>query len=47
MLIDRLIVQETQALQAAKADPTALERYREYYNRRRALQEALSHSQPD
>ena len=46
MLIDRLIVQETQALQAAKADPTALERYREYYNRRRALQETLSHSQP-
>jgi len=38
MLVDRLIVQETEALQAAKADPTALLRYREFYTRRRALQ---------
>ena len=38
MLVDRLIAQETEALQAAKADPSALLRYREYYNRRRALQ---------
>jgi len=38
MLVDRLIVQETEALQAAKADPTALLRYRELYTRRRALQ---------
>ena len=38
MLVDQLIVQETEALQAAKADPTALLRYRELYTRRRALQ---------
>ena len=38
MLVDRLIVQETEALQAAKADPSALLRYREFYTRRRALQ---------
>ncbi len=42
MLVDRLIVQETEALHAAKADPTALHRYREFYTRRRALQSALS-----
>jgi DNA primase len=42
LLIDRLTVQETEALEEAKADPTALLRYREFYNRRRALQAALS-----
>jgi DNA primase len=42
MLVDRLIVLETEALQAAKADPTALLRYKEIYNRRRAIQSSLS-----
>ena len=42
LLIDRLTVQETEALEEAKADPSALLRYREFYNRRRALQAALS-----
>ena len=40
MLVDRLIFLETEALQAAKADPSALLRYKEFYNRRRALQSA-------
>jgi len=42
LLIDRLTVQETEALEEAKADPSAYLRYREFYNRRRALQSALS-----
>jgi DNA primase len=42
MLVDRLIVLETETLQAAKADPTALLRYKEIYNRRRAIQSSLS-----
>ena len=46
MLVDRLIYQETEALQAAKADPTALLRYKEIYNRRRAIQSSLSKSEP-
>jgi DNA primase len=42
MLIDRLTAQETESLEASKADPTALQRYREYYNRRRAIQAMLT-----
>ena len=42
MLIDRLTAQETEALEASKADPTALLRYREFYTRRRAIQSSLS-----
>jgi len=45
MLVDRLIIQETDALQEAKADPTALLRYKEFYNRRRTLQSGLSTSE--
>ncbi len=44
LLIDQLIAQETQALQASKADPQALLRYREYYARRRAIQSGLTKS---
>jgi DNA primase len=42
LLIDRLTVQETEALEEAKADPIAYLRYREFYTRRRALQSTLS-----
>ena len=42
MLVDQLIAQETEALQASKADPAALVRYREYYAKRRSIQEALT-----
>ena len=45
MLVDRLIYMETEALQAAKADPTALLRYKEIYNRRRAIQSSFSTSE--
>jgi DNA primase len=45
MLVDRLIFLETDALQAAKADPTALLRYKEFYNRRRAIQSSFSTSE--
>ncbi len=45
LLIDQLIAQETQALQASKADPQAFLRYREYYARRRAIQSGLARSQ--
>ncbi|MFM2427590.1 MAG: hypothetical protein RL707_1417 [Pseudomonadota bacterium] len=45
MLVDRLTVLETETLQAAKADPTALLRYKEIYNRRRAIQSSLSKSE--
>jgi DNA primase len=38
MLVERLKVQETEAIQAAKADPTALQRYRELQARRRTLE---------
>lgn len=46
MLVDRLIFLETDALQAAKADPTALLRYKEFYNRRRAIQSSFSTNEP-
>ncbi|MEI8169955.1 MAG: DNA primase [Rhodoferax sp.] len=45
MLIDRLTAQETEALEASKADPTALLRYREFYTRRRAIQSALTQAE--
>jgi DNA primase len=45
MLVDRLTYLETEALQDAKADPTALLRYKEFYNRRRAIQSTLSTSE--
>jgi DNA primase len=42
MLVERLKVQETQAIQDAKADPSALLRYRELLARRRQLEASLS-----
>ncbi len=45
MLVDQLIAKETQALQDAKADPTALLRYREFYTRRRTIQSSLSRAE--
>jgi DNA primase len=38
MWVEQLKVQETQAIQAAKADPAALHRYRELQARRRKLE---------
>ena len=38
MLVERLKAQETEAIHASKADPTALQRYRELQTRRRALE---------
>ncbi len=40
MLIDQLMAAETQALEAAKTDPLALQRYRELQDRRKALKPA-------
>lgn len=40
MLIDQLKVAETEALEASKADPSALQRYRELLTRRKALKPA-------
>ncbi|APW46886.1 DNA primase [Rhodoferax antarcticus] len=40
MLIDQLKVAETEALEASKADPSALQRYREFLIRRKALKPA-------
>ena len=45
MLVERLKAQETEAIHAAKADPTALHRYREFQARRLKLESGLS--QPD
>jgi DNA primase len=42
MLVERLKAQETEAIHAAKADPTALHRYRELQARRRQLESASS-----
>ena len=42
MLVERLKVQETQAIQDAKLDPSALLRYRELQARRRQLEASLS-----
>lgn len=42
MLIERLKLQETQAIDDAKTDPTALQRYRELQNRRLVLEAAHS-----
>lgn len=41
MLIDQLMAAETQALEEAKTDPTALQRYRELQDRRKALKPAI------
>lgn len=38
MLVERLKAQETEAIAAAKSDPTALQRYRELQARRRQLE---------
>ena len=45
MLIEQIKVQETEAIEAARADPTALQRYRELQARRREL-EAAAQPQP-
>jgi DNA primase len=42
MLVERLKVQETQAIQDAKVDPSALLRYRELQARRRQLEASLA-----
>jgi DNA primase len=44
MLVERLKAQETEAIHAAKSDPTALQRYRELQTRRRQLESAPSAS---
>ncbi len=41
MLIDQLKIEETQAIEAAKADPSALQRYRELQARRKVLESAV------
>jgi DNA primase len=40
MLIEQLKIDETLAIEAAKADPTALQRYRELQARRLVLESA-------
>ena len=40
MLVEDLKAQETQAIEASRTDPQALERYRELQARRRALESA-------
>jgi DNA primase len=42
MLIDRLKAQETEAIEASKADPQALLRYRELQSRRLQLEKLQS-----
>ena len=42
MLVERLKAQETEAIEAAKADPAALARYRDLQTRRRALEAATA-----
>ena len=42
MLIDRIKLLETQAIEDSKADPEALQRYRELQNRRRLLEKSQS-----
>jgi len=42
MLIEQLKADETLAIEAAKADPSALQRYRELQARRLALESAAS-----
>ena len=42
MLVERLKAQETEAIEAAKADPAALARYRDLQTRRRALETATA-----
>ncbi|MDP3616529.1 MAG: toprim domain-containing protein, partial [Rhodoferax sp.] len=42
MLVERLKIQETEAIEAAKFDPTALHRYRELQARRRQLESVLT-----
>jgi DNA primase len=38
MLVEQLKLLETEAIEASKADPSALDRYRELQARRRALE---------
>jgi DNA primase len=40
MLIDRLKQQETEAIEASKANPEALQRYRELQERRKLLEKS-------
>ena len=44
MLVERLKAQETEAIEAAKADPSALVRYRDLQARRRELETATAAS---
>ncbi len=46
MLVERLKIQETEAIHAAKFDPAAVHRYRELQTRRRQIESVLS-SSPD
>jgi DNA primase len=47
MLVDRIKEQETEAIEAAKADPSALQRYQELRTRRVQLMLQLEKSQTD
>lgn len=47
MLVERLKTQETEAIEAAKADPSALLRYRELQARRRELEAATPRIDPN
>ena len=43
MLVERIKIQQTEAIAASKADPSSLERYRELQARRLQLEAALAH----
>jgi DNA primase len=47
MLVDRIKVRETEAIEASKADPTALKRYQELRIRRVQLMAQLEKTQTD
>jgi DNA primase len=47
MLVDRIKAQETEAIEASKADPTALKRYQELRIRRVQLMTQLEKTQSD
>jgi DNA primase len=47
MLVDRIKAQETEAIEASKADPTALKRYQELRIRRVQLMAQLEKTQSD
>jgi len=46
MLVDQLKTKETEAIEAAKSDPSALHRYRELQSRRRELEGTAAQGNP-